>query len=382
MTIKVGLIINTKIHGNVGVRIMKIKTALEHLYGSLEIDIIYKYEELHLIKLKKILFSIFNGYHIIHIFEPSWPSMLFLLFFKTLRRKIIYQSGDLHFSTGDLVKGGKFTYYYMKFNERLHYYFADVSIVGSIGLRNFLVNIFLIPEKKVRRLLVFTIPTVNRTQRTSDLRDESLEFFRKDEFLMAYSATLREINIGGTKLSRGWEIPFILKKLKEMGLTRVKILVLGEGPGKKFLELEARRMGVIDSIDFTGKLEGDDYYAALERCDLCLVESLDHISYKVMDPTKVSDYLAVGRPFVIGRTPESELWKDYPLIVEPPKLSTKLGFEAESYIIEITGKILQFFLDGEFRKKCYTEIQKIIAQAPSWDDVATEIMLVYENLVK
>ena len=202
-------------------------------------------------KLKKLFFSIFKHYHIIHIFEPSWPTMLFLLIFKTLGIKIVYQSGDLHFSTGDLVKGGKFTYYYMKFNERLHYYFGDVSIVGSKGLRDFLVNVFHLPEEKVKRLLVFTIPTINRTQGSTDLRKDNVGFIIKTEFVMAYSATLREINICGTKLSRGWEIPLILKKLKEIGLTQVKILILGEGPGKRLLELEAKRIGVIDNIVFS-----------------------------------------------------------------------------------------------------------------------------------
>jgi glycosyltransferase involved in cell wall biosynthesis len=381
LNIRVGFIINTKNQGNVGVRIKKIKAALEQSYGTLEISVIYQYEDQSVLKLKKLLLSIFRNYDIIHIFEPSWPSSLFLFVFKALRIKIVYQSGDLHFSTGDLVGEKNFRYYYIKFVERFHYYFGDVCIVGSKGLKDFLVNVFLIPETKIRRLLVFTIPTEKVSFISTDSKGKNESDGISPKFIIAYSATLRIMNLCGTRVSRGWELPLILQRLRKSRLSQLKVLILGDGPGRKYLELESKKLGVGDNIIFTGRLEKNEYFDTLAKSDICFVESLDHLSYNVMDPTKVSDYLAAGKPFITGRTPESDQWWNYPLLVKPPKLTSDTCSEADDYICEIVKKIELFFLDEKFREKCYIGLQNIIEQVPSWNEIAMEVMHVYGDLV-
>ena len=379
MVKRVGFIINTRKNGNVSCRIMKIKKALEKTYKNINIDVIYNYEDDSISKLKKLLSTTIRRYDVIHIFEPSWPSTLFLLFFKIMHIKIVYLSGDLHFSTGDLSGSKSFNYYYMKFVERFHYFFADSIIVGSLGLKDFLVNVWKIPEEGVKRILVFTISCHDQlSYYEQSFKRKSAQDY-STEFVIAYSASLRLMTFNGIKVSRGWEIPSIVKKLLEDGFTQIKADVLGDGPGLKYLMSQSHKLGVSDKISFRGALSTNDYLSALSNSDLCFVESLNHLSYRVMDPTKISDYLTAKKPFIVGRSLETDQWVDYQLVVEPQSIISFCDMEIENYIDEIVAKIEKFISDEMFRERCYASIDKIISSSPTWEDVAMDIHGIYER---
>lgn len=54
-----------------------------------------------------------------------------------------------------------------------------------------------------------------------------------------------------------------------------------------------------------------------------LVESPDHIPYSIMDPTKISDYVHIGKPFIWSFDLETQAWENYPLLVNPARYTNK-----------------------------------------------------------
>jgi len=263
--------------------------------------------------------------------------------------------------------------------ERFHYFFADSIIVGSLGLKDFLVNVWKIPEEGVKRILVFTISCHDQSSyyEKSFKRKSAQDY--STEFVIAYSASLRLMTFNGIKVSRGWEIPLIVKKLLEDGFTQIKADVLGDGPGLKYLMSQSHKLGVSDKISFRGALSTNDYLSALSNSDLCFVESLNHLSYRVMNPTKISDYLTAKKPFIVGRSLETDQWVDYPLVIEPPSIISFCDMEIKNYIDEIVAKIEKFISDEMFRERCYASIDKIISSSPTWEDVAMDIYGIYER---
>jgi hypothetical protein len=42
-----------------------------------------------------------------------------------------------------------------------------------------------------------------------------------------------------------------------------------------------------------------------------------------MDPTKISDYVHIGKPFIWSFDLETQAWENYPLLVNPARYTNK-----------------------------------------------------------
>jgi glycosyltransferase involved in cell wall biosynthesis len=107
--------------------------------------------------------------------------------------------------------------------------------------------------------------------------------------------------LGFTGFIRDWHgldriIDFIAERPVDAGL---HLLIVGDGPARDSLQLQARRLGVVDRVTFTGIIDREripDYVAAF---DIALQPAV--VPYA--SPLKLFEYLALGRAIVAPASP-------------------------------------------------------------------------------
>ena len=78
----------------------------------------------------------------------------------------------------------------------------------------------------------------------------------------------------------------------------VKLLMVGEGNDKTNLEELASKLGIQNDVIFTGQVSYFDVPYFIAASDVCLCPVPPLSIYKVSSPTKMFEYMAVGKPVV------------------------------------------------------------------------------------
>lgn len=385
--IEIDFIVNTPIDNNVGRRVKRLVETLS--YTSTEVDVHWAslFEEGILSKLADMLKLLFSKVRLVHIIEPFGPSFIFLIPFIIAGKKIIYQTGDIHYKTAELVaqRGPKFLLF--KLSEKFHYFFSNNILVGSVGHKEFLCSVFGMKNEKIKKVNYFGCPDVDDGKflysDQSDVQNSLIYLLRRKtsgKFVIAFSASLRVLKIGKDYVPRGWEIPFIVDRLVNVYHNDVSAIILGEGPGKSLIEAISVNLGIKDRVLTIGNATRKDYFRILDIASIFFVESFDHITYSIMYPSKISDYVYAGKPFIWSFNPESSPWNDYPLLVKPAKLLDNFFVANEEYISEVTSLIDRFINDDSFRTMCYSGFGKMKSGLPSWTGIANDVIVLYKKL--
>jgi len=387
--IKAVFIVNTRIDNNVGRRVQGLINTINKFNSDIKVEYASYYESSipkRIIDLIKILFS---KSMIVHIIEPFGPSFIFLPFFRIFRKKIIYQTGDVHYLNAQFIglKSAKFSTI-SKLSEKIHYIFSNVFVVGSLGLKEFLVTEMNISADRILRVNYLGCPDIIGKDNANQIKQQNsltplIEIDSKisGQFIIAYSAALWIMNIQGKMIPRGWEIPFIIKALRDKGHNDVVALVTGDGPGKDKIEEISQNLGVKDAVLIVGNISRDLYFSFLKRAHICFVESFDDKTYQMKDPSKISDYVQVDCPFIWSSNKESKLWKDYPLLVKPPDLKNDIYKLNGNYISSIAKLIDLYIADKSFRQRCVLSFKELKENFPNWDSISRSVMDIYRSLL-
>lgn len=82
----------------------------------------------------------------------------------------------------------------------------------------------------------------------------------------------------------------------------VRLLMIGDGSQRQVCERIAAELGVNDRIEFTGALPKPDVTARLQNCDVLISPHVPVGDVPFFgSPTKIFDYMAIGRPIVASR---------------------------------------------------------------------------------
>jgi len=143
----------------------------------------------------------------------------------------------------------------------------------------------------------------------------------------------------------------------------VLCIIVGSGSLGKNLEEQVRSLGLTDYIKFVGAKNHDEIPFWINACDLFVLPSLNE-----GNPTVMFEALGCGKPFIgtrVGGVPEVITSDDYGLLVEPANPE------------DLAEKIL-IALDRKWDEK------KILDHAAqyTWENVAIQIMNVYEQVLK
>ena len=112
----------------------------------------------------------------------------------------------------------------------------------------------------------------------------------KDRFVVCYAGALGVAN----------DIPTILRAAQQLKRdSRIHILIVGDGKERANLERMAKRMS-LDNVTFTGACPKNDMNDYLAASDAGLATLQNIPMFQMTYPNKVFDYMAAGRPTVLG----------------------------------------------------------------------------------
>ena len=120
-----------------------------------------------------------------------------------------------------------------------------------------------------------------------------------DAFVVGYSGTFRP-----------WHgVDVLVRAIGRLRNENVKALLIGDGPGRRDIEAMVEREGLKDRFVFTGAVDYDEVPDILSAVDIAAApfEPRYHKGSRgggfVLDPLKVFEYLALGKPTITVREP-------------------------------------------------------------------------------
>lgn len=124
----------------------------------------------------------------------------------------------------------------------------------------------------------------------------------KNNFNFLYLGTLLKVR----------KIDFIVRVLAHVKriIPQANLLLVGRGDDssdEKVLRNEAQRLGVIDSIEFTGHLQRNEALQYVSKAAVCVSPFYPTPILNSASPTKLIEYMAMGKAVVANDQPEQKL---------------------------------------------------------------------------
>ncbi len=171
--------------------------------------------------------------------------------------------------------------------ERFLYRAADRIIVNSPAYRDYLLEKGIAPEK-----IAFVPNGVDvemfQTPATGTAIRE--RFGLQDKVVVVYAGAHGMANDLRTVLAAADRL---------RSVETIHFLFVGDGKEKANLEAEAQRLA-LPNVTFAGSIPKDQMPEVLAAADLCLATLMNIKMFSMTYPNKVFDYMAAGRPTVLG----------------------------------------------------------------------------------
>jgi glycosyltransferase involved in cell wall biosynthesis len=116
-------------------------------------------------------------------------------------------------------------------------------------------------------------------------------------------------------LGRERRIDFLLRVLvhvrREVAAAKLYLVGRGESPeDEEFLQQEARRLDILSAVVFTGQLPQQEALQYAQDADVCVSPLYPTPMFNIASPTKLVEYMAMGKAVVASTHPEQQLLID------------------------------------------------------------------------
>jgi len=171
-------------------------------------------------------------------------------------------------------------------------------------------HIFVQSEQMKRDVVSMGIPEIKLTSVPMGVSLENIlynhaapDFVRnKKEKIVAYLGTLKKVR----------KLDFLLrvftKVLRELPDAKLYMIGGGDDPSdEQMLREEAKRLRLEDSVIFTGFLQMEEGWRYVKHADVCVSPFYPTPILNSTSPTKLIEYMAMGKPVVANDHPEQRL---------------------------------------------------------------------------
>lgn len=149
-----------------------------------------------------------------------------------------------------------------------------------------------------------------------------------------------------------------------------KLILIGEGQERTNLERMAQKMGIYNSVIFTGYIRQEDVPKFLLTADILLFPQRNNHLNRCRCPLKIREYMAAGKPIVATEIGEvSEVLAGDTLLVKP---------EADRK--EYVNRIFNLIKNEALRNDTGKENRKKAAQF-SWEKLTFHLIEIYKSLL-
>lgn len=227
-----------------------------------------------------------------------------------------------------------------KWLERSLYARATHLLVNSPAYRDYLIDLGIAPNK------ITLIPNgVDPSMFEPDDKGEEIQrrWGLTNKFVVTYAGALGAAN----------DIPTIINaaaQVKEQ--SDIQFLLVGDGMKRAELQAMVAELE-LDNVSFTGAVPKNEMIQVLAASDVCLATLQDIPMFQTTYPNKVFDYMAAGRPTILGidgvirevvdaadggvfvqPSVPSELASAVQFFYENPDMASKMGENAREYVVE------------------------------------------------
>lgn len=151
------------------------------------------------------------------------------------------------------------------------------------------------------------------------------------------------------------------------GFPDVRFLIVGSGEMEAELRESVRVRGLADRFHFTGWVPYADLPQCIGAMEICVAPLTADRGDAI--PMKVFDYMACGRPIVIGARRESlQIWSGWPGVVY---------VEPEDPVALARG-VSELLGDAELRSRLGVANRRVVEERYSWGEIARRIMALRE----
>jgi len=192
-----------------------------------------------------------------------------------------------------------------------------------------------------------SIPT-GTTLDLIESNEKTLHDNRKiDKHVILYQGVLN-LSIDGEPTGYDLALPLDAMPMIMQNVPDTTLVYVGDGPGRAILQKKAKMLGLQDKVVFTGFISRKQVFEWMKTADVLLIPYANTKNNSTTVPTKLYEYMAVGKPIVATRFPGIERiisnehngllygvtsLEDFSLsvirILNDPQLAEKLGSNAK-----------------------------------------------------
>jgi len=170
-----------------------------------------------------------------------------------------------------------------------------------------------------------------------------------------------------SRLAPEKNISFLLKSFKKINLKNpdVYFIIVGDGPSKKELEAESKKLGLKDKLIFTGEVDWQEIPPFYRAANLFLFSSFSEVQ-----PTVITEAMAAGLPIVAIKASG----------IKDAVIDGENGILTPNGIEEFSKKVLKLIDNNELRKKISEKAEKM-AKNFSAENAAKKLFNLYQKLI-
>jgi len=314
-----------------------------------------------------------NNYDIVQVRDKFWVALVALLAMKRKRGIFCYWM-SFPYAEADLyrIQAEKEAYYFL--------YRAFYFLRGS--LTHWLLYSVILPradfvfvqsecmledvaKQGVARHKMMAVPMGIAWERLQDLPQAKAFGLSKEAKVAVYMGTMVKVR----------QLDFILEAFVHVLAVEndaVLLMVGGEPKDVQRLQDIAAKLGISDSVHFTGLLEMQEAWAYVLAADICLSPFRPSPILDSTSPTKVVEYLALGKPVVVNNHP------DQSQVIEESGAGVVTEYTPESF----AQGMLSLFQQPEQWASMGMLGQQYVKNTRNYDVISSQVANVYQQLVQ
>jgi len=300
-----------------------------------------------------------RGFDVIHACNP--PDLIFLVaaWFKLWHRaQFLFDHHDLNLELYESKFGRRgLVYKALRCAERLSFALANTVI----STNQFYRDVALLRGQK-HPSQVHIVRSAPDLKRFSPV-PPTPEFRRGRRFLIGYLGTMGPQD-GLDHLLRAARELVVLRQRQD-----IHFCLIGTGPMFDQLQTMARELGVMDQVEFTGRLPDAEVIARLSSCDVCVNPDPLNPLNDVSTMNKILEYMALGRPIVQYDLREGRYSAGEASLYARPNDPT-----------DFAAKIEQLLADEPGRTRRGAAGRRRMEDSLAWNHQAPRLLAAYEQL--
>lgn len=152
---------------------------------------------------------------------------------------------------------------------------------------------------------------------------------------------------------------------------KAKCLIGGKGPDMNRLKKLSKRLGLNNSLIFTGWIPDNQYPLFLAIADIFVVPLRDRLIHRAACPVKITEYMSMGKPVIVGKVGEAMNY------IEHMRSGVLVDLADAEQLADAIIRLLQ---DKDLAEALGKNARRRVLERYTWSIIASKFEEVYKQL--